>query len=111
MLGYFTGSQPGCGRLHGARALVGVVHRNQRLALPKIGPMSKPLRPEAERRGWQVTNPSPLQDAPPPDEQQPGAPTAGGPPLTEVLRGLHSRELDTDSVFDQFFGPPQLPSV
>ena len=73
--------------------------------------MSKYLRPEAERRGWQVTNPSPLQDAPMPDAQRPGAPATGLPPLTEVLRGLHSRELDTDSVFDQFFGPPQLPGA
>ena len=67
--------------------------------------MIKARTSEAERRGWQVTSPSAFQDTLPANTTSASTSASGLPPLTEVLRGLHSRELDTDSVFDQFFGP------
>ena len=73
--------------------------------------MIKARASEAERRGWQVTSPSAFQDTLPVDmaplsaSASASASASGLPPLTEVLHGLHSRELDTDSVFDKFFGP------
>ena len=32
------------------------------------------------------------------------------PPLQEVLAGLEARELEGQTVFDQFFGAPPLPA-
>ena len=77
--------------------------------------MIKARASEAERRGWQVTSPSAFQDTLPVDmaplsasasaSASASVSASGLPPLTAVLHGLHSRELDTDSVFDKFFGP------
>lgn len=54
----------------------------------------------ATGRAWQRTRPSPL-----PDEVS----ARPQPPLKEVIKGLDARELEGETVFDQLFGPPELP--
>ncbi len=62
------------------------------------GTMIKPRLASRERSNWQSTRPLPL--ATPPETSQ------NQPPLTEVLHGLDSRELDGDTLFDRLFGDP-----
>ena len=64
---------------------------------------------------WEDTAPMPrLEPAPPPAAGPaaapplPGTPPKAEPPFTRVTRGLEMRELEGQTVFDQFFGadPP-----
>ena len=63
---------------------------------PKMIPSRPPAKPApAPDDAWQQTRPSPLQPATPRVQ----------PPLKEVFKGLDSRELEGQTVFDQLFGP------
>ena len=59
--------------------------------------MTHPSAPHEPGRPWQPTRSGdlPLPNAPRPQ-----------PPLREVLKGLDVRELEGETVFDQFFGLP-----
>ena len=70
-------------------------------------PATPPADPRAEGPPeWQNTCPAPLDlepvELPPPARPAPRQ----QPPLKEVLKGLDSRELEGQTVFDQLFGPP-----
>lgn len=58
--------------------------------------MSEPRPPN---RDWEPTSPLPMTIVP----DTPVAPRPQ-PPLTEVIQGLESRELEGETVFDQLFG-------
>jgi hypothetical protein len=62
----------------------------------------RPLRPPEP--AWQATAPSDL--TPLPGQPGAGAGRRPQPPLRETLKGLHTRELEGPTVFDQLFGPP-----
>lgn len=70
-------------------------------------PFAKPpADPRAEApREWQNTCPAPLDleslEPPPRARSTPRE----QPPLQEVLKGLETRELEGQTVFDQLFGP------
>lgn len=67
-----------------------------------------PLLPTG--KAWQRTKPGPLADG----AVSPGAPARPQPPLKEVLKGLDARELDGQTLFDQYFGgelPPTPPDA
>ena len=59
--------------------------------------MNHPPAPVDPGRPWQRTR---AGDLPPPSPQRPQ------PPLREVLKGLDVRELEGETVFDQFFDLP-----
>jgi hypothetical protein len=60
--------------------------------------MRAPRPPTPEGRGWQPTQAGELSPPEPLPSQRPQ------PPLREVLKGLDSRELEGETVFDQLFG-------
>ena len=60
--------------------------------------MIKPRLASRESGHWLPTRPLPLPTAPETAQNL--------PPLTEVLHGLDSRELEGDTLFDQLFGDP-----
>lgn len=67
--------------------------------------MNRNVPPPQPDRAWQPTLAGDL--APPP---APAAPRPQ-PPLREVIKGLDTRELDSQTVFDQLFGElPQTPN-
>ncbi|MBC7729384.1 MAG: hypothetical protein H7242_17595 [Microbacteriaceae bacterium] len=59
--------------------------------------MNRPPTPAEPSRLWQRSRPADLQ---PPATPRPQ------PPLREVFKGLDVRELEGETVFDQFFGQP-----
>lgn len=61
--------------------------------------MSEQRPPHRDGRDWEPTSPLPMTILPEP----PAAPRPQ-PPLTEVIQGLDSRELEGETVFDQLFG-------
>jgi hypothetical protein len=62
--------------------------------------MSNTRTPADPSRAWQRTRPGDLPPVAAPRTQ---------PPLKEVLKGLDSRELEGETVFDQLFGKPAQP--